>query len=65
MASIGTRAAFALGWWDGALFGEQSAREAAARRPELTTAAELDAYGQGTIDGALGDTFRRDLEALR
>lgn len=54
------RAAFRRGWMDGRARGEEfSAREAGDRYPDYT-ARELDAFCQGSVDGAAGDTWRRD-----
>jgi hypothetical protein len=47
--------AFALGFEIGSRHGEQTARQAVERFPSLV---EVDAYCQGSVDGAAGDTFR-------
>jgi hypothetical protein len=57
--SAATRAAFVAGWYRGALLGEATPRETATEHPEYSTA-EADAFGQGSVDGAAGDTWRRD-----
>jgi hypothetical protein len=53
------RAAFTAGWYHGALLGEASPREAVAAHPEYS-AGELDAFTEGSVDGAVGDPWRRD-----
>lgn len=54
-----TRAAFAQGYTDGVLLGQRTAREAMTDYPDYTPA-QVDAYCNGTEDGARGDTWRLD-----
>ncbi|HEV8673035.1 MAG TPA: hypothetical protein VGX21_03235 [Methylomirabilota bacterium] len=54
-----TRSAFVAGWYRGALLGEATPREIATEHPEYSIA-EVDAFGQGSVDGAAGDAWRRD-----
>jgi hypothetical protein len=50
-----TATAFALGFEIGSRYGEQTAREAVQRFPLMV---EVEAYCNGSIDGARGDRFR-------
>lgn len=55
--------AFAMGFMEGAKRGESSARESEELlRPFVSdrepTVGEIEAFGQGTVDGAARDTFR-------
>ncbi len=54
-AILSTRSDFSQGFIDGALLGERSAREALTDYSDLV---DVDAYCQGTVDGACGDLFR-------
>lgn len=55
-----TRAAFAIGWLDGAEMGERSLSDLLndPNRRDMITPGERDAYLNGTADGAARDTFR-------
>ena len=52
-----TRAAFFAGWFDGRRLGERTARQAMQDYPTMPYML-LDAYLQGTVDGARVDRFR-------
>ena len=53
--------AFARGFYHGQSDGETSPREAALAIPDYQEHSELDAFCQGTVDGAQGDSCRLDL----
>ena len=57
-----TRFAFGKGYVDGALLGERTLAEAGNDHPSMSSD-EIDAYCQGTIDGAAGDPYRLNLGA--
>lgn len=60
-----TNNAFRLGWEAGNRRGEatprQSERILRAMLRREPSQSEVDAFGQGSIDGELGDTFRLEL----
>lgn len=61
MDKAAERRAFLHGYWSGAIRGEATAAEADAlmrKRGFACTAGETEAFCQGSIDGAVGDTYR-------
>lgn len=49
--------AFRLGYYHGRLHGPASAADANRRYPAMTVD-QVDAFGEGSRDGAVGDAFR-------